>query len=120
MSNEQDIARLQSDVEHLSKDKDALWDALQIPIRNIEETRHDLGKAEVKIETQGREIGELKTKTDKINETLTNWTQDIAYIREQKDKKNKISVNVISSWIIAISSFMLWLYAMFGSKVKTP
>jgi hypothetical protein len=61
-------------------------------------------------------VKDIKDALIKITDTVSGWKEDILYVREMRELKNKLKVNVISQWIVALASLLLWSYTMFGVK----
>ena len=119
-----EVGRLLSDVEHIKKGIDSLWDAIERPIRDNEELRRDTEEVRRQNIAMSGDVGrltgdlkEIKEMIKKVSETMVDWHDDISYIREMRETKNKIKVNVISQWIVGGVSILLWLYTMFGAKM---
>ena len=104
--------RIEGDTNRIVKD----LDEIKSGVKQTGQMSIELTRIGGDVNRLAKDFSELKDSVNKVNSTLTDWTPDIAYVRDMRETKNKIKVNVISKWIIAAATAILWLYTIYGTS----
>lgn len=93
-----------------------LWGAIQDIKREVEETNELLKEHLIESKFRKEREQELRDLVKKLAEVQLSHEQQISWVKEQRENKNKLWIGVATSGILAIAGWFMWLYSLIGGR----
>lgn len=112
-SLETKMVLLDANIESIKGDNVIVWQKLE----TLPTLREDFIRFQGKMERMSEDINNLATSVRELNALLTKHAPVIDEIVRHRETRNKITITVVSQWIIVISSVIVSIYlAVMGKK----